>query len=201
MGAEETGEVKDAFAFYLEYVKPLYCEIEAIDNTLPVELLFEIHAAFDHLRRFYVDGEDEAKSTHKAISHLKRGALDAFKIKLKYFNTELESLLTSSADLTLIDSGEFLSNLLRDRYEIIKLGTQARLAESRNDHIDAFGKWSQVSIAINRFCENYLHNSKKLSWAKRKSICLKSKATVIAFLIGCASSFIVSWLMTFSSQH
>lgn len=38
-------QTKDVFVFYRDYVKPLYCEIEARDNTLPVELLFEIHAA------------------------------------------------------------------------------------------------------------------------------------------------------------
>jgi hypothetical protein len=49
-------------------------------------LLFEIHAAFDHLKRLYIDDATEDECCRKAMSHLKRGALDAFKLKLKYFN-------------------------------------------------------------------------------------------------------------------
>ena len=42
---------KDIYQFYNDRVKIVYCEIEAKNNTLPVELLFEIHSAFDHLKR------------------------------------------------------------------------------------------------------------------------------------------------------
>jgi hypothetical protein len=37
-----------------------------------VELLFEIHAAFDHLRRFYVNGDDEITSSRRAIGHFNK---------------------------------------------------------------------------------------------------------------------------------
>ena len=50
---------KDVFQFYNDYVKILYSEIEARNNTLPVELLFEIHSAFDHLKRIYIDKDDD----------------------------------------------------------------------------------------------------------------------------------------------
>ena len=53
-------------------IKPLYCEIEARDYSIPVELLFEIHAAFDHLRRFYVNGDDEITSSRRAIGHFNK---------------------------------------------------------------------------------------------------------------------------------
>ena len=74
--------IKETFEFYNDSIKPLYSEIEAESNELPVELFFEIHAAFDHLKRFYLGEEQESVSCDKAISHLKRGALDTFKLKL-----------------------------------------------------------------------------------------------------------------------
>ncbi|GHS94758.1 hypothetical protein FACS1894107_15000 [Planctomycetales bacterium] len=46
----------EVFAFYDRQVKVIYADIEARNNLLPLELLWEIHAAFDHLRRFHVDG-------------------------------------------------------------------------------------------------------------------------------------------------
>jgi hypothetical protein len=39
------------YAFYQEFVKPIYSEIEARWNNIPVKLLFETYAAFDHLKR------------------------------------------------------------------------------------------------------------------------------------------------------
>ena len=62
----------DVYVFYNEKVKIIYSEIEARNNTLPVELLFEIHSAFDHLKRIHVDGEPEDRCAEKAFSHLKK---------------------------------------------------------------------------------------------------------------------------------
>lgn len=67
-------KINEVFSFYNDFVKPLYSEIEAENNDLPVELLFEIHAAFDHLKRYYIGEEKEEICCSKAISHLKRGA-------------------------------------------------------------------------------------------------------------------------------
>ena len=72
----------DVYDFYNEKVKIIYSEIEARNNVLPIELLFEIHSAFDHLKRIHVDGEAADEQAGKAYSHLKRGCLDAFKLKL-----------------------------------------------------------------------------------------------------------------------
>ena len=89
-------QIKDIFIFYQEYIKPIYAEIEAKRNQIPVELLFETYASFDHLKRFYLDDESEEESSRKALSHLKRGVLDAFKLKLKYFNEDIEKFLSKN---------------------------------------------------------------------------------------------------------
>ena len=38
---------QEVYKFYNEKVKIIYSEIEARNNVLPIELLFEIHSAFD----------------------------------------------------------------------------------------------------------------------------------------------------------
>ena len=50
---------REVYRFYNDTVKVIYSEIEARNNTLPVELLFEINSAFDHLKRIHVDNEPE----------------------------------------------------------------------------------------------------------------------------------------------
>jgi hypothetical protein len=103
---------REVYAFYTDRVKPIYSWIEAKDNTLPIELLFEIHAAFDHLKRLHLGEDKEENACNKAISHLKRGVLDAFKLKLKYFNNDFKIIIGGNAEyLHIIDNGEFLKGL------------------------------------------------------------------------------------------
>ena len=65
---------KEVYQFYndYDYVKVAYSEIEAAGNNLPAELLFEVHSAFDHLKRIHVDGLPEELCCEKAFAHLKR---------------------------------------------------------------------------------------------------------------------------------
>ena len=56
---------KEVYQFYNDTVKIIYSEIEAKKNSLPVELLFEIHSAFDHLKRIHIDNEPEELQAQK----------------------------------------------------------------------------------------------------------------------------------------
>lgn len=188
-------DTKDVFLFYQDYVKPLYCEIEARNNTLPVELLFEIHASFDHLKRFYIGEEGEAISCSKAISHLKRGALDAFKLKLKYFHIDIKSLLEHNIDFSLLDNGKFLPSLLSDKAAIINLAKNARLSESNPDPTKAFEIWSEASLKMDEFYSTYLNDQGKFEWAKQKTFVWLNKDTWRGVAIGLATGLLSSYLI------
>lgn len=189
-------QVKDVFIFYRDFVKPLYCDIEARDNILPVELLFEIHAAFDHLRRFYADGECEAISVEKAFGHLKRGSLDAFKLKLKYFNEDVERILDQKIDFSLIDSGRFLPRVIVDKDTIQKVAKQARITESQDGHEEAFEYWSRTSTAIDEFYEKYLNDTEKFVWAKRKTFFISIRDNIRNFWLGFVAGIFSSAVVT-----
>ena len=184
---------KDVYIFYNEKVKILYSEIEARNNTLPVELLFEIHSAFDHLKRIHVDGESEERCADKAFSHLKRGLLDAFKLKLKYHNKDYEKLLKMKADLNLIDNGEFWPSVLRKRTVIIKLAKEARLYEGKRDIDEAFDHWYKASDLIDQF-ESECFESPKIQWARRLGLFHRFWKIIVSFIIGMMSSAIVQYL-------
>lgn len=182
---------KDVFTFYQEYVKPLYCEIEARNNSLPVELLFEVHAAFDHLKRHYVAGEDKEECCRRAISHLKRGSLDAFKLKLKYFNGDVEALKKSNIDLTLLDNGKLWPKMLASRDQIVKLAKAARMQEGLTSPEEAFNLWQQVSISINDFEEKYFAQSADLEWARIKTFSWRNKDTMKGLIVGFVAGLLV----------
>lgn len=189
---------KQVYEFYQEFVKPIYSEIEARWNDIPVELLFESYAAFDHLKRFHLGEESEDEASVKALSHLKRGVLDAFKLKLKYFNLDLDQFMNSKVDFQLIDNGEFISSLYKDKHDIIAVAKQARLAESQLGTSQAFEKWFDVSQKIDLFEQCYLQHSHKIDWAKGKTFAWLSKDMIKAFLIGLlsggVSSYFIWWL-------
>ena len=185
---------KDVFQFYNDVVKVIYCEVEARNNTLPVELLFEVHSAFDHLKRMYINGESENFACERAFSHLKRGVLDAFKLKLKYFNSDCKQLIKSKSDLRIIDNGHFLFGFLKDRNQIIQESKEARMQESSQDIDKAFEKWNTVSVLINEFEEKYF-NSNKIEWAKRQSYFNFSGSFIIGIITGILASIIV-WFIT-----
>lgn len=188
-------QIKDVFEFYQEYIKPIYAEIEAKRNQIPVELLFETYASFDHLKRFYLNEEDENESSKKALSHLKRGVLDAFKLKLKYFNEDVEDFLSLRIDFELIDNGEFIKNFHKKRNEIYKIAKVARLNESKKDIDEAFEKWYEVSIKIDEFEEEYFNRLDTVEWAKKKTFSWINKDSIRGFVIGILSSLFV-WMIT-----
>lgn len=185
---------KDVYQFYDSIVKVVYSEIEAKNNTLPVELLFEIHSAFDHLKRIHVNGELEDVQSEKAYSHLKRGCLDAFKLKLKYFNSDVNKIYSKKADLRIIDNGKFIVDFINAKSHIFQIAKEARLSESKKNVDDAFEKWCQVSLLINDF-EKEFFDASKIKWAEKQSFFHFNANFVIGVITGIISSIIVSVLM------
>lgn len=188
-------QIKNIFQFYQEYIKPIYAEIEAKRNQIPVELLFETYASFDHLKRFYLDGESEEDSSKKAISHLKRGVLDAFKLKLKYFNEDIENFLSLKIDFELIDNGTFIQEFHKKRNKIYKIAKVARLNESKKNIDEAFEKWYEVSVELDKFEEEYLNRLDTVEWAKKKTFSWINKDSIRGFAMGILSSLFV-WAIT-----
>jgi hypothetical protein len=189
--------IKEVFEFYEEYVKPIYSEIEAKRNNIPVELLFETYAAFDHIKRFYLNAEDENEALSKAIGHLKRGILDAFKLKLKYFNQDIEEFNKYSNSVELIDNGKFISDFIKEKNEIFALAKDARLTESIKSKENAFEIWFQVSVKIDKFEHKYLNQLDKIDWANKKQFQWINKDMIRGVLIGIISSIIASILWSF----
>lgn len=157
--------IKEFFRFYNFLVKPLYVEIEARNNSLPAELLFEVFAAFDHIKRFYIDGLPEKEAVSAAYSHLKRGALDAFKLKLKYYNADYEMFQQNARLFPLIDNGDFTRAVQHNRKMVSQSGKKARLEESEKNISKAFDIWFETSLLIDSFYEQFF-GSEKLLWAK-----------------------------------
>jgi len=184
---------KEVYFFYNDKVKLIYSEIEGRNNSLPVELLFETYSAFDHLKRIHVDGEPEDQCAEKAYSHLKRGMLDAFKLKLKYFNNDYTKLNRSRKDFSFIDNGKFLPSLLSKKKEITDFAKEARLFEGKAEIEAAFEKWYEVSDRIDKF-EKEFFDPEKLQWARKINFFREGRAFLIGIVTGIIGSAIVQYI-------
>jgi len=188
-------KIEEVYLFYIDKFKPLYAELVALNNKIPAELLFEIHAAFDHISRYYQlcneGGEaDEAEFSKRAYSHLKRGLLDAFKLRLKYYHNEYEQLI-SMPGLDIIDNGQFAADLRENRHKITKAASKARLDEGNKDIDIALENWYIAYEGIEEFYEKFFTN-KKLLWAKQVAKRYGFKTLIISiaisFLAGLAAN-------------
>ncbi|MBN8644148.1 MAG: hypothetical protein J0L61_02780 [Planctomycetes bacterium] len=188
----------ELFKFYYSDVKPLYSSVQ-ISNALPVEVLFELNAAFDHVSRHWEYAESEADCVRKAYSHLKRSCLDIFKLMVKETTDQYREL--RSVDTSILDNGDFDRGVI-ELYEKIRTGAiEARRLESsaaaKAEGIDSiFERWRVVFQDCVEFRKNYyLHG--KIEWARRKQRrrrwLLVARDFLIGFVAGAASSALVWW--------
>lgn len=164
MSAQPT-TFKEVFDFYYQYAKLLYTSVQS-SNHLPLQTLFELNAALDHIARHWHYGDDESAVVEKAYSHFKRSCLDIFKLKVKETVDQFNEL--KRVDTSIIDNGKF-DQEMRDLIHQIKEGAaDARRREGHPDAKDgAFDLWAPIYEKCLDFEKRfYRHGS--LDWAKRR---------------------------------
>ncbi len=192
-------DLKQLFCFYHDYVKLLYASVQTT-NQVPVEMLFELNAALDHLSRQWVYPDEEQEVVTKAYGHFKRACLDVFKITFKEAADHYQKL--SAIDTSVIDNGEFDRSLHVFFNQMRAKATKARQMEGRPDNngaVPAFEFWEDVYTDCVAFNQRFfLHE--RLHWAKRRGVkqAISRRVTdlVLGFFAGLSSSLVVWWITT-----
>lgn len=189
----------ELFDFYQNQVKVFYSAVQA-ENTLPLEILFELNAAFDHVSRHYVYGEPEHEVVLKSYSHLKRACLDVFKITLRETLDMADEL--AKIDVSLIDNGAY-EKQLKTLLHQIKVGARdARRLEgdpmsaSPDITVPAFGRWLPVYENCLRLQEEFYEHS-AVDWAKTKGRWMSTKSLVGSAIITTVFGFGLNELLRF----
>lgn len=189
-------DLTELFQYYNTFFKPPYTNIEARGNTIPVEILFEIHSSFDHIARHYVKGEDINKCIAKAQAHIERGTLDLYKLELKAFIDEYKKFTNEDIDFSLLDSGKFQDRVQKNWIDIIKTAKEARLSETRKTKEESFELWSAVSVKIGEF-EDEIFHTETVAWGRVTTKKRNRKARTVDFAIGFLASLAVTILLHF----
>ena len=106
---DHSGSLKSVFQFYHDLLKPLFAATQ-LSSQVPVEVLFEIAAAFDHLSRHWTMDEKEASVAEAAHRHLRRATFDIFKLAVKEAIDSFQKLRT--IDTSGVDGGDFDKRLI-----------------------------------------------------------------------------------------
>jgi len=182
--SESPQTFNDLFDFYQNQVKIYYSAVQA-DNELPLEVLFELNAALDHISRHYVYKEPESQTVEKAYSHFKRACLDIFKIAVRDTLDHYKELLR--IDISLIDNGRFEKELRSLIFQIKRGSCHARQMEGKQrthdeDGVPAFDLWVPVYENCLRFEQEFYLND-AIDWAKRKGKILSAKTLIVSVIV------------------
>lgn len=189
--------LSELFELYYARYKPIYNEIQTY-NEMPIEMLFELAAAWDHVSRHWHYNEAENEAVEKAAGHLKRAVFDANKLILKFTVDEYQSFRNKPIDTTLIDNGGFERDMLLLLEEIRKEATEARLEEGKanNGWDAAFLAWDRVHQKCVALKEDYIFSS-KVDWAERKTTQFSWRRRAEGFVIGVLASSAVGAIFWF----
>ena len=186
--------VAQVFTLYYDQFKPLYNGIQA-HGSVPVELLFEVVAAWDHLSRHWEYEQPEAACADRAASHIKRATFDAYKHFLRIATDEYDIL--KKVDTSIIDNGTFDGNMHTLISEIRIESAIARTAEGDtgvDGWSNAFDAWSSVYSKCERFHKEFFLNP-AVEWAKRKQVKWGWYKWTRVFLTGVLAS-LCAWAVT-----
>ena len=198
MANKKPQTISELFEFYYEDFKPLYSHLQSL-NEPPVELFFEVNAAFDHLSRHWRYDLDEKEAVNAACAHLKRGCFDAFKIVLRETVDHYDELCR--VDTSLIDNGDFTKGMLKLISEIKSNATTARMAEGDSRDVEswhlAYELWEPVYVDCVKFDQEYFLNE-KVEWAKQKQTRGKwghrLEGVLLSVVAGLIVVYFASWL-------
>jgi hypothetical protein len=183
---------KELFEFYYQRVLPLYAGIQN-ENKLANEVLFEIHAAFNHLSRHWIYEESEKNAVEKAFSHLKRSCLDIIKLFVKKTINHHNELL--KIDTSIIDNGDFDEKLHRLINKIKTGARDARIKEGMPDtdgEVACFDLWDQVYSDCEIF-DRLFYNNPKVEWARKKNVKKRLRDIFYGFVGGVLASLAASY--------
>jgi hypothetical protein len=178
------------YEFYEANVRDAVSSVQAANDSIPMEFLIEIYAAFDDMKFFYVDGQEEAGVAKEVLSHLKRATLDCYKTHLVLFNRELQKL-EDSYELTLLDNGNYYPKFLAKKHEIHKFASEARAGKPRISTEQEFDLWKNIFNCIYDFRQEMIDGYKSnVQWAKKESRAKRTKADIKTLLIGFISGIL-----------
>jgi len=182
----------DIYKTYIEVICPLVLQYEVLGNSFPIEILNEIRSVFTHLSKYNLSNDAEIKERNlsKAEGHIKRSRLDCYKYLCTVYEDEYSKFdkRYKNTDLSFVDNGEFLTNLLEAKNKAKNLMLAARKTDLSVDSDEeantetAYQKYEEAYAAYSSVSRLINSSYKKLENLRRKAV----TKNIISIAIGIA---------------
>jgi len=184
--------IAKVYEFYEANVRNAISSVQATNDSIPMEFLIEVYAAFDDMKFFYIDGKDESEVAKEVLGHLKRATLDCYKTHLVLFNKEVQKL-EDGYELTLLDNGNYYPKFLAKKHEIHKFASEARAGKPRILAEQEFDLWKNIFNRIDDFRKEMIikyESSGSVEWTRKETRAKKIKIDIKNILIGFISGIL-----------
>ena len=201
MSLDTENQLKRLYKTYNDSVKLLIADLEARNQSFPIEIFNEIRAFTDHVARCYLPGkteEDIQNELVKAEGHIIRTLLDCYKCLNVYFFDTIEHFEKKDmkyVDLSYVDNGRFMITLRNMKNEAVAFSREARRYESQDKAaaLQYYEKMYLKYVEIETYIEN---NSAHLLWAKDKFFKNKARSFVV-WLLTLLAGVVISWIFQY----
>ena len=192
MTEENLRLLEDVYKQYINPIKPLLAEIEALYEKFPLQLYNEIRALNDHVARAFVAGSEIKckEQISKAESHVNRIILDCYKCLDLYYKRESERFDRSIASVEPRDDAEMA--LLLDYGKLsddaVRLVEYAKINEKQDDKDATYQNFEKAYLAYRALHGFIIKNRRQVFRLQRKRIFRFVRAAlwaVITFVLGC----------------
>lgn len=134
--SEESELLNTIFRMYIEDINPFIVRFEVSKGEFPIEVQNEIRAIYGHLVRatMATSSDQVLRNIEKMKSHSKRALLDCFKYTSIICSDNYDDFMNryENIDLTYLENGQFLTDIVKRCREARKALQDAKVAETSN---------------------------------------------------------------------
>lgn len=177
--------IVEIYETYVKIISPFIIQLETLDGEFPVEILNEIRSIFTHISRCCLDGTPEVYEDNitKAERHVKRAILDCYKHVCVAYDEEYKRFdrLYKNVDLSVVDNGDFLTDLcLKRKLAVQRLQEAKRLEVSHGADEEVYARYAEAYDAYSDVYNLIDGSHSKLEKARRRA----SKRDIFAGVFG-----------------
>lgn len=134
--SEQSELLNTIFRMYIEDINPFIVRFEVSKGEFPVEVQNEIRAIYGHLVRatMAISPDQVLSNIEKMKSHSKRALLDCFKYTSIICSDNYDDFMNryKNIDLTYLENGKFLTDIVKSCREARENLRNAKIAETSN---------------------------------------------------------------------
>ena len=186
--AQESELLDNIFRMYIEDINPFVVRFEVSSGEFPAEVQNEIRAIYGHLiRASMAESPEKVRSNiEKMKSHSKRALLDCFKYTSILCSDNYDDFMKryENIDLTFLDDGEFLRDVVLRCKRARKALQNSKIAETTNILEDElFSLYQDAYLQFEELNDKIEKAEKSAAYLQRKAT-KKDKIAKVSLWIG-----------------